>query len=73
MTDPNVVTVELGERFSAWAAPASIVDDLRRLEIPYQWHHEWHAWALPKARVSDLLASLDADGRRVVVVEVTGR
>jgi hypothetical protein len=71
--DSRAVTVERGEKFTAWCSPANLVADLERLGIPYQWQHAHRSWAFPKARLGDLLASLDSDGRRVVLIEVSGR
>jgi hypothetical protein len=68
----NVVRIEVGEKFTAWVTPASIIDDLIRLDIACQRDHARRMWAFPKAKLSELLAALDADGRKVELVEVPG-
>lgn len=71
--NPRVVTIEVGEKFSAWIRPSSTITTLDLLQIPRQWNHNVGAWGFPKNRVSDVLASIEADGRGVVLVDVVGR
>jgi hypothetical protein len=68
---PKVVRIEVGEKFTAWVWPASVIDDLGRLGIAYMRDYSRGAWAIPKIKVSDLLAALDADHRRVELIEVS--